>query len=190
MSNPSTPNATSESGRPAVPPQSRTLGRAEPNTVNPRNFPTRGCNASSTTTAASVSGRPAAVAFNTMPKLSTTYVGGQALPNSEAEPAVYSKAMAEFVKELASYNETIEGLSRSQNRQKRSRGRGNINLIDLNPDSNPDVQHRECARSPSSQLPSPITANPNGQANQNLVLQTTNQTLAHQATQLAHQATQ
>jgi hypothetical protein len=64
MSHPSTPNATSESGRPAVPPQSRTLGRAEPNTVNPRNFPTRGCNASSTTTAASVSGRPAATQFN------------------------------------------------------------------------------------------------------------------------------
>jgi hypothetical protein len=62
----------------------------------------------------------------------------------------------------------------------------------LNPDSNPDtyVQHRECARSPGSQLPSPTTANPNGQANQNSVLQTTNQTLAHQATQLAHQAPQ
>jgi hypothetical protein len=76
-----------------------------------------------------------------------------------------------------------------------SRGRdiGNINLIDSNPDADPDAsaQHRERARSPpGSQLLSPTTANPNGQANQNSVLQTTNQTLAHQATQLAHQAPQ
>jgi hypothetical protein len=48
-------------------------------------------------------------------------------------------------------------------------------------------QHREHVRSsPSSQLPSPTTANPNGQASQNSVLQT----LPHQATQLAHQAPQ
>jgi hypothetical protein len=93
-----------------------------------------------------------------------TLTGGRALPNSEAKLAAHGKA----------------------------RGNGNINLIDLNPDSNPDtyVQHRECARSPGSQLPSPTTANPNGQANNNSVLQTTNQTLAHQATQLAHQAPQ
>jgi uncharacterized coiled-coil protein SlyX len=183
----------------------------------------------STSTAASVSGRPAAVAFNAMPtplslpsssrnfsqgrgrghqpsrtpyvprrrpqepKLSTTYVGGQAQPNSEAELAAYGKAMAEFVKEMASYNEAIEGQSRSRNRgQKCSHhGSGNGNY-DSNPDD-PDAsaQHMERARSsPSSQLLSSTTANPNGQANQNSVLQTTNQTLAHQATQLAHQAPQ
>jgi hypothetical protein len=90
----------------------------------------------------------------------------------------------------------IEAQSRSrgfkQSHHGPNSGNGNINLIDLNPDSNPDTydQHRERARSPGSPLPSPTTANPNGQANQNSVLQTTNQTLAHQATQLAHQAPQ
>jgi hypothetical protein len=66
-------------------------------------------------------------AFKAMPSLSTTYVGGQALPNSEAELAAYGNAMAEFVKDRASFNEAIEGLSRSQNRgQKRSHhGNGN-----------------------------------------------------------------
>jgi hypothetical protein len=122
------------------------------------------------------------------------------LDHSEAELEAYGKAMAEFVK-FASYNEAIEGQSRSQNRgQKRSHhgpsgngnGNGNYNN-DLNPDD-PDesAQHRERARSlPGSQLLSSTMANPNGQATQNSVLQTTtNQTLAHQATQLAHQAPQ
>jgi hypothetical protein len=79
--------------------------------------------------------------------------------------------------------EATEAQSRSRSRGlKRSHhgpisGNGNINLIDLNSDSNPDtyVQHRERARSPGSPLPSPTTANPNGQANQNAVLQTINQ---------------
>jgi hypothetical protein len=152
-------------------------------------------NHSSTTTAASVSGRPATIAFNAMPSLSTTYVGGQALPNSEAELAAYGKAMAEFAKDRASFNEAIKGQSRSRNRgQKCSHyGNGNGNYNESNPDADPDAsaQHREHARSsPSSQLPSPTSANPNGHASQNSVLQTTNQTLAHQATQLAHQAPQ
>jgi hypothetical protein len=114
MSNPSTPTAASVSGRPAVPPQSRTLGRAEPNTVNPR--------------------------FN----------------------AVHSPA--EYVKELARYNEAKD----------RASYHGNGNYNDSNPDD-PDAsaQHREHVRSsPSSQLPSPTLANPNGQASQNSVLQT------------------
>jgi hypothetical protein len=102
-------------------------------------------NHSSTTTADR--GRPAAAAFNAMPqepKLSTTYVGGRALPNSETELAAYGKAMAEFIK-FASYNEAIEGQSRSQNRgQKRSHhgpsGNGNGNYInDSNPDADPDA---------------------------------------------------
>jgi hypothetical protein len=79
------------------------------------------------------------------------------------------------------------GLKRSHHGP--STGNGNINLIELNPDSNPDtyVQHRERARSPGSQLPSPTTANPNGQANQNSVLQTTNQTLAQSEFARLHQ---
>jgi hypothetical protein len=50
----------------------------------------------------------------------------------------------------------------------------NGNYNDSNPDD-PDAsgQHREHVRSsPSSQLPSPTSANPNGQASQNSVLQT------------------
>jgi hypothetical protein len=147
------------------PPQSRTLGRAEPNFVNPR---TRGRNASRSRTPNPY----------VMPSLSTTYVGGQALPNSEAELAAYGKAMAEFVKDRASFNEAIEGLSRSRKRSHHGNGNGNYN--DLNPDADADpdasAQHREHARSsPSSQLPSPTSANPNGQASQ---------TLAHQAPQI------
>jgi hypothetical protein len=116
----SNPAAPGLSGRPAAtlfnalpPPQD--LSRAEPSRGRGRH---------------SSRSRKIAVAFNAMPKLSTTYVGGQALPNSEAELAAYGKAMAEFVKELASYNETIEGLSRSRNRQKRSHhGNGNVVLL-------------------------------------------------------------
>jgi hypothetical protein len=78
----------------------------------------------------------AAVAFNAMPSLSTTYVGGQ----------------------------------NGQN------GNPNLNYIHPNSSSNPDTtyqQHREYARSsPSSQLPSLTSANPNGPALQNSVLQT------------------
>jgi hypothetical protein len=56
-----------------------------------------------------------------------------------------------------------------------------------NNDPDASAQHREHVRSsPSSQLPSPTSANPNGQASLNSVLQT----LPHQATQLAHQAPQ
>jgi hypothetical protein len=127
MSNPSTPTAASVSGRPAVPPQSRTLGRAEPNTVNPR--------------------------FNAV-----------------HSPAEYVKELARYyeAKDRASFNAAIEAL-----RKKRSHhGNGNGNYNDSNPDD-PDAQHREHVRSsPSSQLPSPTLANPNGQASQNSVLQT------------------
>jgi hypothetical protein len=99
------------------------------------------------------------------------------MPNSEAELAAYGKAMAEYVKEMATYNEAIEGQSRSRNRgQKRSHhGNGNGNYIDSNPDADPDAsaQLMERARSsPSLQLLSSTMANPNGQATQNSVLQT------------------
>jgi hypothetical protein len=188
-SNTSNPAAPGLSGRPAatsfnaLTPQQRTS-----NNAHPRNFPTRGRKASRSRNPnpyvprrptepqlpPSVSGRPAAVAFKVMPSLSTTYVGGQALPNSEAELAAYGKAMAEFVKDRASFNEAIKGLSWSRNRSHHGNGNGNY---DSNPDD-PDAsaQHREHARSsPSSQLPSPTSANPNGQASQ---------TLAHQAPQI------
>jgi hypothetical protein len=110
-----------------------------------------------------VSGRPAAVAFKAMPSLSTTYVGGQALPNSEAELAAYGKAMAEFVKDRASFNEAIKGLSRSRNRSHHGNCNGNYDLNLDDPDAS--AQHMERARSsPSSQLLSSTMATPNGQA--------------------------
>jgi hypothetical protein len=57
----------------------------------------------------------------------------------------------------------------------RSHQGGNNGHYDSNPDADPDAsaQHREHVRSsPSSQLPSPTSANPNGQATHNSVLQT------------------
>jgi hypothetical protein len=105
----------------------------------------------STTTAASVSGRPAVagVLRPQEPKLSVTYGGGQALPNSEAEMAAHGKAMAEFDKELARYNEAIEGQSRSRNRgQKRSHhgpsGNGNGNYKNHRCPKSQQVQSVEC----------------------------------------------
>jgi hypothetical protein len=119
-----------------------------------------------------LSGRPAATQFNAV-----------------HSPAEYVKELARYneAKDRASFNAAIEAL-----RKKRSHhGKGNGNYNDSNPDADADpdasAQHREHARSsPSSQLPSPTSANPNGQASQNSVLQT----LPHQATQLAHQAPQ
>jgi hypothetical protein len=86
-----------------------------------------------------LSGRPAATQFN----------------------AVHSPA--EYVKELARYNE------------EKDRANGNYNDSNPDADADPDesAQHREHARSsPSSQLPSLTSANPNGPASQNSVPQT------------------
>jgi hypothetical protein len=62
----------------------------------------------------------------------------------------------------------------NEKRSHQGNGNGNYNYNDSNP-VNPDAsaQHREYARSsPSSQLPSLTSANPNGPASQNSVLQT------------------
>jgi hypothetical protein len=84
-----------------------------------------------------------------------TYAGGHALPNSEAELAAHGKAMIEYNKELAKYNEAIEAQNKSRNRgSKRShhgpsdKGNGNYNN-DSNLDANPDAfaQLKDRARS-------------------------------------------
>jgi hypothetical protein len=107
--------------------------------------------------------------------------------------------MAEYNKEMAKYNEAIEaqyqsrsrGLKRSHHGPNSNNNGNNNNLLGLNPssDSNPDTyaQRRERAGSHGSQLPSSTLANPNGQANQNSVLQTTNQTLAQSEFARLHQ---
>jgi hypothetical protein len=177
---------------PMPPPRSRTLDRAEP---NPRNFSNRGRNASrSRTPNPYVPKRPTEP--HPPPQ---NFVVGVPQPHSEAELAAHALVLEEFNKELVAYNEAIaaieqgrpkphvRGLKRSHHGQNGLNG-NNSNILNINPDStsNP-AQHREHVRSsPSSQLPSPTLANPNGQASQNSVLQT----LPHQATQLAHQAPQ
>jgi hypothetical protein len=105
------------------------------------------------------------------------------MPNSEAELEAYGKAMEEFVKELASYNEVNEGRrSRNHRGPKRSHhgpsGNGNF-YFNLNQDNNPDAQHRERAGSPSGSQLLRNSANPLGQALQNSVPQTLHQ--GHQA---------
>jgi hypothetical protein len=72
------------------------------------------------------------------------------------------------------FNEAIKAQSRSRG-LKRSQRSGDNGNYDSNPDADPgaSAQHREYARSsPSSQLSSLTSANPNGPASQNSDLQT------------------
>jgi hypothetical protein len=100
-----------------------------------------------------LSGRPAAIQFNAV-----------------HSPAEYVKELACYneAKDRASFNAAIEAL------QKRSHQGGNNGNYDSNPDDPvASAQHREHVRSsPSSQLPSLTSANPNGPASQNSVLKT------------------
>jgi hypothetical protein len=100
MSNPSTPTAASVSGRPAVPPQSRTLGRAEPNPVNPR--------------------------FNAV-----------------HSPAEYVKELARYneAKDRASFNAAIEALRKK--RSHHGNGNGNYNDSNLDADADPDASAQQ-----------------------------------------------
>jgi hypothetical protein len=186
------PTATSFNALPMLPLQQRT-----PNSVNPsssRSSSSRGSGRYPSRTSYAPRRRPQE------PQLPKTLVGDRIQPNSEAELSAHVKAMAEFEKEMATYNEAIEaggsrgnrGLKRSNQGQNSGNGNNsyNPNISGLNSNSNPNnyAQHRELARSLGSQPPNSTSANPNGNANQNSVLQTTNQTLAHQATHQAHQA--
>jgi hypothetical protein len=186
------PTATSFNALPMLPLQQRT-----PNSVNPsssRSSSSRGSGRYPSRTSYAPRRRPQE------PQLPKTLVGDRIQPNSEAELSAHVKAMAEFEKEMATYNEAIEaGRSRGNcglkcSNQGQNSGNGNNsynpNISGLNSNSNPNnyAQHRELARSLGSQPPNSTSANPNGNANQNSVLQTTNRTLAHQATHQAHQA--
>jgi hypothetical protein len=72
---------TARGCNPMPPPQSRTLGRAELNIVNPRNFPTRGRNASRSRTPYVPRRRPQE------PKLSTTFVSAQLMERARSSPS-------------------------------------------------------------------------------------------------------
>jgi hypothetical protein len=135
-----------------------------------------------TTAATGSLGRPAPTSFNAMPMLP---------PQQRTQNIVNPR---NFLTRGRNASRSKEAQSRSRGPKRSHHGpnsNGNNNLIGLNPnpDSNPDTyaQHRERASSLGSQLPSPTTANPNGQANQNSVLQTTNQTLAQSEFARLHQ---
>jgi hypothetical protein len=89
-----------------------------------------------------------------VPRLPVTFgPGGLRLPNSDAELSAQRKAMAEFTRESARYDEAIEAQNRSQSRKRPHRdlssGNGNYENSDYH------AQHRERARSQgATQLPS------------------------------------
>jgi hypothetical protein len=118
------------------------------------------------------------------PKLPVTLgQGGQILPNSAAELEAHGRAMAEFGRALAVFNEVVEASGsrhrgQKRNNQSQNSGNGNYpNYSGLNPFSGHANQNRELVSSYGSQHPS-TSADPNGNANQN-ALRATNQ--AHQA---------
>jgi hypothetical protein len=86
--------------------------------------------------------------------------GGQILPNSAAELEAHGRAMAEFGRALAAFNEVVEARGSRHRGQKRinqsqNSGNGNYsNYSGLNPFSGHSNQNRELVSSYGSQHPS------------------------------------